>query len=422
MLLWYIALSLWATDVETQPTRPASAVYHVAPGGTPRGDGSAQAPWDIASALRGDHEVPPGTVIVLEEGTYRRRPQELFEVRLRGTKERPITIRPAPGAHVRIDGGLSIQPPSAHLLIRDLEIFVSEPNPASPVERGSHPAGFTRPHGGVNVYGGEDIRLVNLVVHHCRQGFSLWAGARDVELYGCLIYDNGWWGEDRGHGHAIYTQNKEGIKRIANCVIVGGFGYSVHAYGSRRAYVDHYRIENNIVYDAGPFLVGGGRPSKDILVRNNLLYRVSMRIGYNAPYNVDCRVIENLIWKGNLEVVRYRQAELVRNRVIEGRVALPETTVSTQINMAGSEPKAPEVHVIPNSYDPGRAYIAVFNWPRAVAAQANVEGILRDGEAFVLKSPRHLYGEPEHWGVCENGRILLPLYRREFAAWILLRQ
>lgn len=421
--MYAVLLVGFLSTLATAATREAatSSTYYVAPDGRPDGRGTVDSPWDLASALGGEQRVPPGTTLYLKEGTYRRRPRELFDVRLQGEAASPIVVRPVPGTRVRIDGGIGVQHPSAHLVIRDLEIFVSEPNPPEPTPPGSHPEGFDRPHGGVNVYGGDDIRLVNLVVHHCRQGFSVWSGATNVEVYGCLIYDNGWWGVDRGHGHSIYTQNKEGVKRIENCIMVGGFGYSMHAYGSSRAYVDHYRVERNIVYDAGPFLIGGGRPSADITVRLNLLYRVGMRIGYTAPFNEDCVVEDNTIWRGNMEVVRYRTARLLRNRVVDGRVMTPETNV-VQLEKGQSPPHEPEVFMFRNRYDPARVHVAVFNWPRAVAVSARVGDLLMEGQRFVLKSPRHFFGEPEHWGECRNGRILLPLYRREFAVWVLLAQ
>src|SRR5438309_1818301 len=82
----------------------------------------------------------------------------------------------------------------------------------------------------------------------------------DTEIYGCIIYDNGWPATDRGHGHAIYTQNKDGITTISDCIMTGGHGYTMHAYGSSRAYVDNFRLLQNIAYKGGSFLIGGGRP------------------------------------------------------------------------------------------------------------------------------------------------------------------
>ena len=81
-----------------------------------------------------------------------------------------------------------------------------------PVRRpGSHPADFTRPWGGLNVQGGRNCKYIHLVIHDCRQGVSFWSGDQGGELYGCVIYDNGWPATDRGHGHAVYTQNREGV-------------------------------------------------------------------------------------------------------------------------------------------------------------------------------------------------------------------
>src|SRR5262249_21049126 len=156
---------------------------------------------------------------------------------------KPVHLRPAPGERATIDGGLLVQEPSAHLWVWDLEVLVSEPQPTRPVGPGSHPKDFTRPMGGLNVYGGKHCQYINLVSHTTRQGVSWWVGSRDSELHGCIIYDNGWPATDRGHGHAIYTQNQEGTKTISDCIMTGGHGYTMHAYGSKRAYVDNYLIE-----------------------------------------------------------------------------------------------------------------------------------------------------------------------------------
>src|SRR5205085_12458403 len=143
---------------------------------------------------------------------------------------------------------------------------------------------------------------IGLVIHDCRQGVSFWSNAHDCELHGCIIYDNGWPATDRGHGHAIYTQNKEGTHAITDCIMTGGHAYTLHAYGSRNAYVDNYLVEGNIAYNAGSFLIGGGRPSHNIRVVRNYLYGVSMQIGYNAPFNEACVVRENVIVNGGLSI------------------------------------------------------------------------------------------------------------------------
>jgi hypothetical protein len=113
--------------------------WYISPDGKSTNSGIQESPWDIASALSGKQKVTPGDTIYLMEGTYRRRPEELFEIRLVGTEKAPVHIRPMSGQRVRIDGGLSVQSPSAHVWVRDLEIFVSEPRPKQAISPGSHP-------------------------------------------------------------------------------------------------------------------------------------------------------------------------------------------------------------------------------------------------------------------------------------------
>ncbi len=203
-----------------KPTEPRlGAVWYVSPQGATDNPGTSDAPWDLASTLAGRQGVQAGDTVYLLEGTYRRRPNELFDVRLQGTEEKPIQVRPAAGQRVAIDGGLSILNPSAHVWIRDLEIFVSEPLPSQPVAAGSNPADLTRPPGGLHMQGGSDCKYINLVIHHCNQGISCWKDELNPEIYGCILYGNGWVGVDGGHGHCIYTQNDQGTKTISNCIM-----------------------------------------------------------------------------------------------------------------------------------------------------------------------------------------------------------
>jgi hypothetical protein len=270
-------------------TRGTRGEWYVAPHGTPVGHGAQPSPWDLESALEGNQKVAPGDTLWIRGGTYKK-PFELlgqgFVVRLAGREDAPVHVRAFPGERVTIDGGLTIQPPASYLWIQDLEILVSEPRPGKPVPPDPTYRVVGRPWGGLNVNTGAGCKFIDLVIHDNCQGASFWSGATDSELYGCLIYDNGWAGTDRGHGHAIYTQNRTGVKTIADCIMTGGYGYTLHAYGSKRADVDNYRVEGNICYNAGPFLIGGGKPSHNIRVLDNFLYGVRMQLGYDAPCDI----------------------------------------------------------------------------------------------------------------------------------------
>jgi hypothetical protein len=402
----HIFLILWFLSFDMQVSSAGS--WHVGPNGKPTNAGTKGSPWDIASALDGKQKVAPADTVYLLGGTYRRRPKELFEIRLVGTAESPIHIRPVSGQRVRIDGGLSVQSPSAHVWIRDLEIFVSEPLPERPVSSGSHPKDLDRPWGGLHMHGGKDCKYINLIIHNCNQGISCWKGEIDPEIYGCIIYNNGWLGTDRGHGHCIYTQNDQGIKVISNCIMSCRFDgtYTMHAYGSERAYVNNFLVEDNICFNKGPFLIGGGRPSRNIRVFGNYLYNISMRIGYNAPHNENCELRDNVIVNGDLSITRYRNVVQQDNLVIR---------------KGQTSPTAVKAVLLPNRFDRDRAHLVIYNWDRRQEVGVAAEPLLQDGQNFSLMDPQAPFGDPVFQGKCEEDSIRVPV-KGEFAVFVLLKE
>ena len=76
---------------------------YVSPSGKPANEGTRESPWDLPSALGGAKKIKAGDTLFLLAGTYRRRPDANYDVRLVGAKDQPIQVRPAAGSRAIID-------------------------------------------------------------------------------------------------------------------------------------------------------------------------------------------------------------------------------------------------------------------------------------------------------------------------------
>ena len=387
---------LWSALV---PKLEGAEEHFVSPEGEPDNPGTRDVPWDLASALAGQQEVSPGDVIWVRSGTYKGK----FEVKLVGREDAPIIARAYPGERATVlDSGIAVVEPASHVWLWGLEIAGSVPvEKRETGQSGSHPEDLPGTDG-LNIYAGRGCKFINLIIHdNVKGGVGWWVGSTNSEIHGCLIYNNGWRAPDRGHGHCIYTQNKDGVKTISSCIMSVPYDgcYTLHAYGSSRAYVDNYVIEDNVAYEKGPFLVGGGRPSHNIRVVRSNLYNVGMRLGYGAE-NEECELRENVIAKGTLSIEKFKT--VVREGNIEN---LPES----------------KAIVIPNKYDPNRAHLVIFNGAKAREMSVPATSFLKPGDAFRIKHVRDFFGKPVLEGKCEGEAIKVPV-EDEFAVFVLLRE
>jgi hypothetical protein len=190
--------------------------------------------------------------------------------------------------------------------------------------------------------------------------------------------------------------------------MTGGFSYTMHAYGSSRAYVDNYLVVGNVCYDGGTFLIGGGRPSRNIRVLENYLHGVNMQIGYSAPHNEDCEIRGNVIVDGRLAIKNYQRVVNEDNLVFAPGDARP------------NEPAA-RVEVRPNRYDLNRANVVIFNWARTPAVEMSPRPFLEPGDGYRLLDPRDFFGRPVLAGAFDGSPLRVAV-EGEFAAFVLVKR
>ena len=125
---------------------------------------------------------------------------------------------------------------------------------------------------------GSHIKPINLNVHDTG-GIAAWSDGEGGEIYGCLIYYNGWKGPDRAHGHAIYAQSRHGTKRLIDNVAFWQFGYGIHCYGSPKASLQGFDVEGNAGFKnnslsnpdgcSTDIYIGGQTPAGRITIKDN---------------------------------------------------------------------------------------------------------------------------------------------------------
>jgi hypothetical protein len=197
--------------------------------------------------------------------------------------------------------------------------------------------------------------------------------------------------------------------------MTGGFSYTMHAYGSSRAYVDNYLVVGNVCYDAGPFLIGGGRPSRNIRVLENYLHGVNMRIGYSAPDNEDCEIRDNVIVGGRLEIKNYRKVVKEDNVVLGPGEELP------MVDEHWRDASAARPRVRVNRYDPNRANVVIFNLANSVAVELPAGSFLEAGDEYRLLDTRGFFGRPVLSGRFDGSPLRVPV-EDEFAAFVLVKR
>ncbi|WP_345321629.1 putative Ig domain-containing protein, partial [Novipirellula rosea] len=266
------------------PAIPATGnEFFVSTSGTPLGDGSLSHPWDLSTAMSHPEAVLPGDTIWILGGTY----TGDFTSILSGTPTHPIHVREWPSDEVIID--LNNGSPSRsevitiegqHTIYQGFEVFSSDLSSRTTSIPGSWPEDINR--GNINVFG-DHVKLVNWEIHDLNKGVGFWGRADGGEIYGSLIYNNGWSGPDREHGHGIYSQNEDFDRRFADNILFNQFRHGIKIYGSNAASLKNYQLERNISFNNGAagtegftgawqYFVGGGSLAENIIVDNNYAY------------------------------------------------------------------------------------------------------------------------------------------------------
>src|SRR5207302_8286158 len=125
-------------------------------------------------------------------------------------------------------------------------------------------------------------KYINLVVHDGGIGFYTYATRPDVEVSGCIFFNNGWDGPRQGGGHAVYAKSNTGPLLLRDNIAFDQFGYGLHVYTEARSgLLNNIELDGNVAFNNGTvsahpnasnILVGGQAPADAITARHNFAY------------------------------------------------------------------------------------------------------------------------------------------------------
>ncbi|HEV8400740.1 MAG TPA: Ig-like domain-containing protein [Gemmatimonadales bacterium] len=447
-----------AVTVTSAPVPRAG--WYAAPTGTSGGDGSVARPWDLATALRGGGgKIRPGDTLWLRGGSY----LGAYSSTLAGTAAAPIVVRQYPGERATIDvnGSLNdgLYVSGTYATYWGFEIMNSSTDRTTVTPQ--------RPHGIVN-YGSHN-RYVNLIIHDNGIGFYNYTSAADVEIYGCLFYNNGWQGT-KGGGHAIYVKSSVGPLVLHDNIAFTQFAYGLHAYtNAGSGELINIHMIGNVSFNNGTIsalgasaaganiIMGGEEPVQQGTMVDNMTYFspglgvYNIDLGFQTTVNVDLSVQNNYVVGGRrlFEVLYWQQQLGVNGNTLIGpdrMVVLNDASTvaqnwgantyyrdpaarawqyagtdytfsgwKTATGLAATDqtvsglPTATRVFVRPNLYEPGRGTIVVYNWGSLSSVAVNLAGVLQTGDTYEVLNAQDYFGTPVTSGTYGGGTINVPM-------------
>jgi hypothetical protein len=310
---------------------------------------------------------------------------------------------------------------------------------------------------------GPNNKLINLTVRdNVGVGIGFWRAATNSELYGNIIYNNGWQGSDRGHGHGIYAQNETTIKQIKDNIVYGGFGRGIQIYGVNGGItgfnIDGNTIFNNGLLSAGTFavVIGGEVSANNITLRNNNTYKdasgngskgQNIRVHFGSVLNGKLTIENNNILGGELllSIKNWKQVAFNGNNVVGkskviefnapsgslGSYSWNNNTYVTsnssnsmngltfdnwkkntgldRSSRFGSSAPNNQIIVRPNSYIKGTGAIIVYNHQRLSSIDVDISQIVPNGAEYEILDVENFTGQAVITGKYSGGTVRLPM-------------
>ncbi|MES2774817.1 MAG: hypothetical protein V4722_11570 [Bacteroidota bacterium] len=297
--------------------------WYVAVNGLNTNPGTFTSPWPLGYALtRPSNIVLPGDTIWIRGGTY----MGPFTSNISGSAVAPVWVRNFPherpvlmGNAVAITDEVILTINGQFSYFMGLEVTTNATTRISTGNVDPPPDIYTAT--GVYIYG-ESVKLINCNIHDCqRGGIGFWKQALNAEVYGCMVFNNGYTNTSRGHGPGIYAQNNDETKpkSVVNSFIFNGFSLGIQFFTTSSDVLRGFTIDSSTVFNSGAntaanqqrrmnFLAGGSSVRvRNLTVTNSVFYRDTTDNSQTSiiPYsslrkNVELGTESEAVWDVNV--------------------------------------------------------------------------------------------------------------------------
>lgn len=361
------------------------------------GNATITYPIDFTTAISGVTGITAGHTVYMRGGTY----AGDFICLLVGTAEAPVVIRPYPGEHVIIDGGISLR--GQHVHMQGVEIMWSGWTHRSDgtldyaVAQGDDPE---RSHNAE--LRGVGNQFIECIIHDGYNTASwisnVGGGYRDCLIYniGAICSTNGVPG---GHGHCLYTQNEFSTQTHDNIIMWGAFNFGFHAY-TGSGLVDNFTVSRIISYmNAARNFAAGGLGGQRI--HTSTFEEICTYPGGTDYYKGSNSTFTDCYWGGRGLTVQAASADNTYTNApyyIEGE-GMP------------AEPTEGQVIKTYACTNPQRAHVAVFNWDQADSAVVNLSAVvgISAGDTVRVRNAQNYFVDYDDLTVSETGTITVDM-------------
>jgi hypothetical protein len=411
--------------------------FFVAPDGVPNGTGSIDSPWDLQTALNNPASVQAGDTIWLRGGVY----DGLFVSKLRGQTNKPVSVRSFSGEWAKLDGGhdstkdvLRIEGPN--VIFMEMEIMRSK------FQRYQNVKGCGRVKGGITIRAA-NVKVINCVIHDTSLGLGAWGGSPNTEIYGNIVFYNGWIdvpNQNSACDHGIYIQTKKIIK---DNIVFRNFRTGITPHGTSAALVDEVTVEGNIIFSNGSMPAGsyrnpganiwmgysGGKSTPRVIQKARILENYTY---YPRFLPKVASLVLNFSTKGAIVRRNYfirgflkREGDHPGGKFNSNVVMADEydgnwTPASEKINAYYSSRKGDfpfAAFVRPNQYDRNKAHIVIYNFGGSNSAKVDISNLNWErGTTYELRNVQDYFNDVLSGTYSGNGEITIPMTNHTVAA------